>query len=248
MSTVAVVPNESKGYDYDEIPLEACVDAQVRNAWQTIQNILSLGVVDNLEKSEDEQYHEFKTTTAGKILVRWFTFVERYHLSLWHLEVSFYVIFLIIFTVGKSRGSASLLHHSKYSFRASCPPPLLTRRQWPSLRRTPWSPTQPGPLPPSPAPNRPSPPCAPPGRRRPSASRPPAAGSPTCATTSSRACSPSGGTTARPLGSRGGPGCSRSAACAPSARSSSARRRPPRPAPCEQPLVDLRAGRARACV
>ena len=98
MSTVAVVPNEPTEY---KVELNGNVEKKVRGVWQTIQSFAALGV-ESTEKSEDEEFQEFKKSGFGKMLVRFFTIVERYHLSLWHLDVLLYFIFLIILTIGES--------------------------------------------------------------------------------------------------------------------------------------------------
>jgi hypothetical protein len=98
MSSVTVVPNESNEEDTD---LKGRVETRVHEVWEYIHNLSAMFSTETEEKSEDEEYHDFKKSGFGKWLIRYFTFVETYHLTLGHVDVFLYTIFLIIFTIGK---------------------------------------------------------------------------------------------------------------------------------------------------
>ncbi len=99
MSTVAVVPNERTDLPYDIDDFKINVEKRVRNVWHKLQKFPALTGVD-VEKSDEEQYHQFKSFRLGRLSVRWFTIVERFNLSLWHLDALVYFIFLIILLFG----------------------------------------------------------------------------------------------------------------------------------------------------
>jgi hypothetical protein len=99
MSTVAVVPNERTELPYETDELRVNVETRVRNIWRRFQNFPALTGVDTL-KSDEEQYQEFKASRLGRFFVQWSTVVERYNLSLWHLDALLYFVFLIILLFG----------------------------------------------------------------------------------------------------------------------------------------------------
>ncbi len=105
MSMVSVVPNETgeeaskrKKKDDPNEGIRQRSNATARRYWQAVRDFNSSGLVDPEEKTDDELYSEFKSSRIGRLFHQWLFFVEKYDLSLFHLEVFFYCLFLVIFS------------------------------------------------------------------------------------------------------------------------------------------------------
>ena len=103
-SVQSVVPGRSERANYDDEDEEnsESVEDRALHYWKLLHWYSQSNEDDADDENKDEAVRlAMLASTTGRFLVACFRFADRYNLTLWHLEFSFFSLYLILFTVGK---------------------------------------------------------------------------------------------------------------------------------------------------
>ena len=114
-SPVSVVPNPSSNRAEagdDDDSSTSRINAQARQYWSTWLFMTTFDTSsDTGLKTDAEVDAHLRASNAGRLLLSWLKFTDRFGVTFFHSEVLFYLIFLLLFTLGELIRCPFLAHH-----------------------------------------------------------------------------------------------------------------------------------------